>query len=416
MTRRLTLLFSAFEAFLVVAIGVAIPLLPATILWAAHFGFGPDWAGFWRAAVDVWLIGHGADVTFVLDEATASAIAAPAGTRVLVSIAALGFAMLTLLLGVRAGGRIAETGHRLLGELTSLGVFAVLSFLVTYSALLPEARPSLWQGTLFPTLVYGLGLLLGLLRAGAEQGPDANGSSLRDWIADWRPRTRTAVGAALRAGAASVSLTLAVSAIAATVLIVAGYAQLIRMYETLHTEVVGGFVLTAGQIAFIPNVVIWAMAWFLGPGFALGTGSLVSPLGTVVGPLPTIPLLGALPVGELSFGFAGLAVPVVAGFVSGALVRPGLVRALADASRALWFTGVALGGGLFGGVLAGMLAAASAGAIGPGRFVQVGPDAVAVGLAGAGLFAVGILLGLLAAVPSRRTPASEPLLRESADR
>ena len=108
MTRRITLLFSAFEAFLVVAIGVAIPLLPATVLWAVHFGFAPDWAGFWRGAVDVWLIGHGVDVTFTLDEVTAASIGAPAGTAVLVSIAALGFGLLTLLLGVRAGSRIAE--------------------------------------------------------------------------------------------------------------------------------------------------------------------------------------------------------------------------------------------------------------------------------------------------------------------
>ncbi|WP_167050453.1 DUF6350 family protein [Salinibacterium sp. ZJ77] len=412
MTRRLTLLFSAFEALLVVAIGVAVPLLPATILWAAHFGFAPDWAGFWRAAVDVWLIGHGVDVTFVLDEATAASIGAPAGTRVLVSIAALGFALLTLLLGVRAGGRIAETGHRALGELASLGVFAALSFLVTFSALHADARPSLWQGAVLPTLVYGTGLLLGVLRAGAEQGPDANGSSLRDWIADWRPRTRASVGAALTAGAASVTLTLAVSAIAVTVLLFAGYAQMISLYETLHTEVLGGFVLTAGQLAFMPNVVVWAMSWFLGPGFALGEGSLVSPLGTAVGPLPAIPMLGALPAGGLDFGFAGLAVPVAAGFIAGALVRSRVLRQLGDASRALWFAIVAVAGGVFGGLLAGLLAAASAGAIGPGRFSAVGPDALAVGLAAAGLFALGIAIGLAAAVPSRVTAR----LTESASR
>ncbi len=412
MTRRLTLLFSAFEALLVVAIGVAIPLVPATILWAAHFGFAPDWAGFWRASADVWLIGHGVDVTFVLDEATALSIGAPAGTRVLVSIAALGFALLTLLLGVRAGGRIAETGHRTLGELTSLGVFAGLSLLVTYSALHVEARPSLWQGALLPTLVYGAGLLLGVLRAGPEQGPEANGSSLRDWIADWHPRTRAAVGAALTAGAASVALTLAVSAVAVAVLLFAGYAQIIALYESLHTEVLGGFVVTAGQLAFIPNAVVWAMSWFVGPGFALGEGSLVSPLGTSVGPLPAIPLLGALPAGGLDFGFAGLAVPVVAGFLAGALVRSRVLRALGDASRALWFAIVAVAGGAVGGLIAGLLAAASAGAMGPGRFSAVGPDAVAVALAAAGLFALGIGIGLAAAIPSRVTSR----LTESASR
>lgn len=395
MTRRLTLLFSAFEALLVVAIGVAIPLLPATVLWAAQFGFAPDWVGFWRAAVDIWLIGHGVDVTFVLDEATAAAIAAPAGTVVPVTIAALGFALLTLLLGVRAGGRIAETGHRVLGEFTSLGVFAALSFLLTFSVLHPAARPSLWQGTLLPALVFGAGLLLGVLRAGAERGPGANGSSLRDWISDWNPRTRAAVGGALKAGAASVSLTILASSVAAAIVVVAGYAQVIRMYETLHTEVLGGLVLTAAQLAFVPNIVIWVASWFAGPGFALGAGSQVSPLGTVVGPLPTIPVLGALPAGDLAFGFIGLAVPIIAGFLAGAAVRPAVVRAVGDRPRFAAFTIVTLLGGAFGGLLLGLLAAASAGAIGPGRFSEVGPDALAVGIASAIEFAIGIVLGLV---------------------
>lgn len=408
MTRRLTLLFSAFEALLVVAIGVAIPLLPATVLWAAQFGFAPDWIGFWRGAVDVWLIGHGVDVTFVLDPGTAAAIGAPAGTIVLVTIAALGFALLTLMLGLRAGSRVAETGHRTLGATTSLVVFAVLSFLLTFSVLDPAARPSLWQGTLLPALVFGAGLLLGVLRAGAERGPDAAGSSLRDWIADWNPRVRASVGAALKAGAASVAITLLVSAIAATTVIVIGYAQVIRMYEALHTEVLGGVVLTAGQLAFVPNIVIWTASWFIGPGFALGVGSHVSPLGTAVGPLPAIPVLGALPTGELSFGYLGLIVPIAAGVLAGAAVRAALVRTLGEGPRGGAYALTALVGAAFGGLLIGALAAASAGALGPGRFSQLGPDAVAVGLAAAVEFAIGIAIGLAtAALPRRRTaPAS----------
>ncbi|TXK19243.1 DUF6350 family protein [Homoserinibacter sp. GY 40078] len=405
MTRRLTLLFSAFEALLVAAVGVAIPLVVATVMWAAQFGFGPDWAGFWRAAVDVWLIGHGVDVTFVLDAATASSIGAPAGTIVVVTIAALGFALLTLALGVRAGGRVAETGHRALGEFTCLVVFALASFGLTFSALDSAARPSLWQGTLLPTLVFGVGLLLGVLRAGAERGPGANGSSLRDWIADWDPRVRGAVGAGVRAGAASVAVTLLVAALAVTVLVVINYAQAIRLYETLHTEVLGGVVLTAGQLAFVPNVVIWAASWFAGPGFALGVGSQVSPLGTAVGPLPTIPLLGAVPAGDLSFGFAGLIVPVVAAFLAATAVRPALLRAVGDGSRLGWMAFTALLGGAAGGLLFALLAAASAGGLGPGRFSRIGPDPLAVGLAFALEFAIGLALGFAAASvfdPSRR--------------
>ncbi|MEO6114823.1 MAG: DUF6350 family protein [Pseudolysinimonas sp.] len=411
MTRRLTLLFSAFEALLVVAIGVAIPLVPLTILWAAQFGFGPDWSIFWRGAADIWLIGHGVDVTFTLDPTTATVLGvAGAGAPVKITIALLGFALLTLLLGVRAGERVAETGHRVLGELTTLLVFGAASTVVTMTALNTAARPSLWQGALLPTLVFGIGLFIGVLREGRERDPDAAGSSLRDWIDDWRPQVRAAVGGALRAGAAAVAMTTLVSAVAVALLIAVNYAQVIRLYEALHTEVVGGLALTAGELAFLPNLVIWAASWFVGPGFAIGTGSHVSPLGTALGPVPTIPLLGALPTGDLAFGFAGLLVPVVAGFLAGAAVRPILVRALdaADAPHLPGLVVTALGGGVFGGLLLGLLAAVSGGAAGPGRFQQVGPDALAVGLAAALEFAVAIGIGLAASgrLPKRHARQS----------
>lgn len=401
MSRRLTVLFAAFEALLVAAIGIAIPLLAATLLWAIQFGFGPDWLGFWRGAVDVWLIGHGVDVTFTLDETTAVAIGAPAATVVPITIAALGFALLTLALGVRAGARVAETGHRLLGELTAVVVFGLLSLLVTLSAVHPAARPSIWQGALLPAVVFGIGLVVGVLRADADHGSVLRGR-LAHATREWNPRAVGAGLAAVKAGVASVMVLLVASSIAATVVVAAGYAQAIRMYETLHTEVLGGVVVTAAQFAFIPNVVIWAASWFAGPGFALGVGSQVSPLGTTVGPLPTIPLLGALPTGELAFGFVGLAVPIVAAFLAATAVRPALLRSIGDAPRGRWIALVVVGGALAGGLLFGLLAWASAGSLGPGRFGQVGPDAVAVGLASALEFAVGLALGFAAAaIPAR---------------
>ena len=423
MTRRLTLLFSALEALLVVAIGVAIPLVPLTIVWAATFGFGPDWAIFWRGAADIWLIGHGVDVTFTLDHATAAAIGiAGADAPVKITIALLGFALLTLLLGVRAGERVAEAGHRALGLVTAVVVFGAASTIVTLTALNTAARPSLWQGAILPTLVFAVGLLLGMLRERREMARDAAAHGarqppvrrrpLRALVESWPAQTRAAVGGALRAGAAAVAMTTLVSAVAVALLIAVHYAQIIRLYEALHTEVIGGVALTAGELAFLPNLVIWAASWFVGPGFAIGAGSHVSPLGTALGPVPTIPLLGALPTGDLAFGFAGLLVPVVAGFLAGAATRPIVVRIVdasddgvgAAPSHGLALLATAIGGGVVGGLLMGLLAAASGGAAGPGRFQQVGPDALAVGLAAALEFAVAIGIGIAA---SSRLPRRE---------
>lgn len=401
MTRRLTVLFAALEAVLAVAIGVAIPLVPLTVIWAAQLGFGPDWLIFWRGAVDVWLLGHGVDVTFTLPaDAAASLGLAGAEQPVLITIALLGFALLTALLGVRAGGRIADAGHPRLGGITALGTFTLLSTGVTLTALHPIARPSIWQAALLPALAFGIGLGLGMLRASRDGGGTVRGA-FRRRIDALSIDTRATAAAALRAGAAAVTIVLAASAVAITARLVLGYADIIRLYEALHTEVVGGFAVTALQLALVPDLVVWAAAWFTGPGFAIGTGSQVSPLGTALGPLPALPLFGAIPTDDVPLAFAGLLVPVVAGFLAGAAVRPALQRAL-DGVRAATVVVTAVGGGVFGAVLLGLLAWAASGSAGPGRLVDVGPSPVAVGLAALVELVPAIALGIASGGALRR--------------
>ena len=264
------------------------------------------------------------------------------------TIALLGFALLTLLLGARAGRRIAESGHRRLGGLSGVAVFALLSAAVTLSVLHPMARPSIWQGVLLPTLVFAAGLGLGMLRADRDaDAPRAERGRVARWVAGLPIDTRATAGAALRGGFAAVSIILVASAVALTALLVFGYADIIRLYEALHTEVVGGIAVTALQLAALPDLVVWTASWFVGPGFAIGTGSQVSPLGTALGPLPALPIFGALPTGDSPLAFAGLLVPVVAGFLAGAAVRPALARAL-EGVRLPAVLLVGLGGGVAG--------------------------------------------------------------------
>ncbi|CAN5333170.1 hypothetical protein BH09ACT5_BH09ACT5_14030 [soil metagenome] len=399
MNRQLTLLFAAFEAVLVAAIGIAIPLVPLTLLWGLQYGLAIDWTVFWRAAVDFWLLGHGVDVTMTLDPATAAALGLPgAGTPVVLTIAALGFALVTVLLAVRAGRRVAETRYRLMGLVVSLGTFGLVSFGVTFSALNTFARPSLVQGALLPTLVFAVGAVIGMRGTRVVRQQDR--TPVRDWLGDRSATTRTVLTTALRGGAAAASGVLLLASLVTAGAIALSYARIITLYESLHTELLGGIAVTLGELAFLPNLVVWTASWLVGPGFALGTGSAVSPLATQLGPVPGIPLLGALPQGQLAFGFVGLLVPVVAGFLVGAVLGPGARRELEVRELAL----VALGIGLVGGVILGILAWASGGAAGPGRLVDVGPNPWAVGGWAALELFVSSLLGLLA---SLRKPPSE---------
>ncbi len=408
MNRSLTALFSALEALLVAAVGIGIPLAPLTVLWAFQYNLQIDWVVFWRASVDTWLLGHGVDVTFTLQPALASGLGFPAaGAPFVVTIAALGFALLTVLMAVRAGRRIGETPHRVLGALVSLGVFAAASLGVTLAALWPSARASIWQGALLPTLCFGVGLLIGaaLSRRSLAEEPAAGGA-IRDWFEARPAQLRATIVAGLRAGAASVAVVLAVAGILVAALLVANYAKIISLYEGVHSEIFGGIAITVGQAAFLPNLVIWAASWLIGPGFALGTGSSVSPFGTSLGPVPAVPVLGALPSShELSWGFLGLLVPLVAAFLVAVLVRRRLVRQLGDGSRAGWLVLAGLIAGAAGGVIIGLLCWASAGAAGPGRLADVGPAPLVVGGIAALEFAIASVVGLLA---GRTTLAGEP--------
>lgn len=417
MNRPLTALFAALEALLVVGIGIGIPLVPLTFLWAFQYGLQVDWTVFWRASVDVWIVGHGGDVLLTLDPVTAIIVGFDgAGTPFVVSIAALGFAVLTLALGLRAGRRIAETPFVRLGTAVAMLTFAALALGATLSALHRFVRPSIWQGAVFPTLVFGLGLVIGVAvtrrrlegmppdRMPRTRRPATAGvrtGRIRGWWERQPAVQRTVLVQGLRGGAAAATAIVCVASIVLAVMIVVHYGQVIALYEGVHAGLLGGIALTLGQLAFLPNLVVWTAAWLIGPGFAIGVGSTVGPLGTSLGPLPAVPILGALPTGDLAFGFLGLLVPVVAGFLVGVAVRPAVLRGVVDRPplAALVSTGVVIG--LAGGLILALLAWASGGAAGPGRLAAVGPDAAIVGLFAALELGVPAVIGLVAGRPPR---------------
>ncbi len=406
MNRRSTILFSALEAILVVGIGIGIPLSLLTLMWALQFGFQLDWLVFWRAAVDIWAIGHGADVTVTIDPATALALGVDGVAEPFpVTLALLGFAALTLLAGWQMGRRSRDERHHLLGAVVAVGGILVVSALAALSASHPSALLARGQTAVFPALVFALGLALG--SAGGSNPARERWRALIDEL----PGLVIGVGGAgLRAGLGTVATVVGAAGVVTAAALVLGYGQVIALYESVQADVLGGIVLTTGQLALIPTVVLWSAAWLIGPGFALGAGSTISPLGTTVGPLPAIPLLGALPAGEASPGFLVLLVPVIAAFVAGIAVRPRLIGELREGQRPHgWALATAVVAGLVAGILAAFLAGIAAGSAGPGRLAVVGPDPVAVGLWMLAETVIGAALGLLAGgVRVTRQSAAHP--------
>ncbi|MFI9721462.1 DUF6350 family protein [Streptomyces sp. NPDC052396] len=183
-----------------------------------------------------------------------------------------------------------------------------------------------------------------------------------------------------------------------TVVLLAGGALLLTISLGLHagaaqetvTQLAAGWsgrvAVVLLSVALLPNAVIWAAAYGLGPGFTVGAGSAVAPLalhrlGTVTRPgLPRFPLLAALPAegpaGPLVLaGGAALALAVGVAIAWAAVPR----RPVEAGRREV--TAIAFLAALFCAALAALLAYASAGPLGRGTLSGFGPHFLYMGAA-----------------------------------
>lgn len=209
--------------------------------------------------------------------------------------------------------------------------------------------------------------------------------------------------AALHGGLGGAAVLMAASAALTTVALVTSFATAVTLAESLHSGLVGGAVIALVGLALLPNAVLCAGAFLAGPGFAVGSGTVVAPGEVSTGPLPAFPLLAAVPRtdGSAWWEVAVLTVPLAAGAVAGLLA----VRRYPVAA----FQPAALRGGLAGlaaGVGFGLLTGLSAGAVGPGRMQDVGPYLLPTVVACA---AACLLGGVIAAAARHWLAMNRPL-------
>ncbi|UMG93348.1 DUF6350 family protein [Nocardioides sp. TF02-7] len=185
---------------------------------------------------------------------------------------------------------------------------------------------------------------------------------------------------------------LAVATLTLLVALALDFSTAANIVSQLHTDAGDTALLGLLTLAVVPNAVLFASAYLLGPGFAVGTGTLVSPGAVVLGPLPMFPLLAALPDGGPIPGWAGwlMATPVLVAALAAA-------RSLHRRPTRAWDRAAVrgCGGGLAAGLLLGLLTAVAGGSVGPGRMTDVGPATVDVVLHAVTAFGIGGLLGAL---------------------
>jgi hypothetical protein len=198
----------------------------------------------------------------------------------------------------------------------------------------------------------------------------------------------------LRAGTFAVAVHLAGAALLLAVALVASADSIGEIHTALDPGAAGSVVLALGQLAVVPNLVIWAGAVIAGPGFAVGVDSSVTAWQSTLGPMPAIPVLGVLPApGPLPpLLRLAVALPVAAGVVAGSALA--MRRRASPVSLAADAVACALAAG---GVFL-VLAWLSGGPIGPGRLAVSGPAPWVVGLAVAVEVGLGAGLAVASAV------------------
>lgn len=326
--------------------------------FASDAGTHGDTRDALRVGADAWLLGHGAQL--VLADATVSLV--PLGLTAFSGYVAFRLGRWATL--TSAPEDLAGTG---LAAVVLAGLYGVVAVVTAVLASLQTAEMTLGRA-------FVGGFLVGLLGGGSGLlATSAAGAALRARV----PETVRAVAV----GALSVLLlVLAAGAGLVVVALLLDLGEAANVLSRLHPDAAGAGLYTAVVAGVAPNAALLGSSYLLGPGFAVGTGTVVSPTAVVLGPLPSFPLLAALPDTGATpdWTTAVIGVPVLLTAVAVTLASRRTKAARVDLG-ALW----GLGAGLLAAVLLALLVDLAGGAAGPGRMAVVGGDPWATFLAAA---------------------------------
>lgn len=361
-------------------VGVGAPVITLVVLWAvglvgwfaSHGGSHGTTRSVLRVAADTWLLAHGDHLGVEGAVVTAS----PLGLT-------LASAYLTYRLATRAA-RVCDTEDLRtvgLGAVVLGGVYAVTAMLVAVLAATSGAQPGFGLAFAGGAVIGGLAGGAGLLRGAGLAG-------------ELRRRLPVSVLCAGYAALATVLLLLAAGAALVAVSLSLRLGAASRVADGLGLDPVGWLLSLVLVVLIAVNLSLLGASYLLGPGFAVGVGTVVSPSAVALGPVPAVPVLAALPPDGWAPGWtvAFLAVPVLAAAAGGYLAG----RTLPTAS----YRG-AVRRGLAGGALAAVVLAAlvsqAGGSIGPGRMSDLGVGWLPVLVAGLRSLVPAAVAGAVAA-------------------
>ncbi|WP_256103025.1 DUF6350 family protein [Streptomyces sp. Ncost-T10-10d] len=368
--------FAFLRGALAAGLGLGALAVLVMTLWISSPTADNGPGGALHTAAALWLLAHGAEL---IRTDTLGGAPAPVG------LVPLLLAVMPVWLVHRAARDALESAEGRPAP-SAAGTFAMVSggYLLVGAAVTFYARsgslsvsaPSLF----FPSAV----VVMGAAAAGvwtASGRPIAPPSWAPVRLHEKLARTRFSerAEAVCRSAAAGVAVLLGGGALLVAVALVWHAQAAQQSFVQLSGDWEGGVPVLLLALVLVPNAAVWGAAYGLGPGFALGTASTVTPLAFSGRPaLPVFPLLAAVPAqgpGTVLNWAAG-AVPVVAGVTVAwfTVRRAAPAHAGREEAWSLWGTALTAGLGAVGcGVGTAALAAAAGGPLGIGALAEFGP-------------------------------------------
>lgn len=334
-------------------------------------------------AAQIWSLAHGASIRL-------------AGG--VLSIPPLGLSLLLMIVvsGVAGwiGGQIQLTSASARG---SWLVRIAGLFTIEYVIIVTAVAASLLGAKIIGPVMLGAALIGASSFVSVSR---STGFSVHDHLINRLPTWAAAVPKAIGAG---ILLMLGSSALVLAIALFVNRERVTFLQDSLGAGNLGIFLVVVGQLAYLPNLVLWASGWITGAGVSLGTETIMSPVANQVGLLPTIPLFGIVPETGAApwYHLLCLAIPVAIGITTAWAVLSRAAKQLDVPPRAD-FTAL-LGGvvALVVGVCVSLLAVIAGGDLGEIRLLDLGvrwPAMIIITptlLGFAGLF-TGLAMGLRA--------------------
>ncbi|CAB4541485.1 MAG: hypothetical protein F2536_01410 [Actinobacteria bacterium] len=397
MNRALSFGIAALQALIILSAVVGLVLVPLTLAWLIEGDGSVDWPVTLAVAGYAFLLAVGVPVQIASGELVGIAFDTFA-----ISFLPLGLTLVMALMIIRIGHRLSAASSLWPAWLGGALTFGASSYALSLIISNPAVSLGEWDPLFRPALFFGGLLFISSvsgkrfeLVSGANQIEAPERIWVRQKTSDFVSKLHwivsTSAMPALRIGGFVIISLLLVSSVLITFSLAIGWVEVLRLYQALSLSFLGGLMVTLGQLAILPNLIIFGAAWISGAGFSIGAGSFVSPLASQLGPLPALPIFAALPTGGIERGIVFAVIPVVAAIIATLLARKSTERMRWEfATSFSAATVLGIFSALVAATLAFVLAILASGGLGPGRFAEVGIIP--------GLFAVVIFFEVLVPV------------------